>query len=128
MRRDRVGQVVSIGNGLCRVILRSEKLARELAELPDVELRDDDAKHLGWWLIFPESIKPVIESAFQQRRTITTRRPEQMSFLDELEFPANSPDGYDPWLEADEADAENSDTTDESDGGEDSARGEDTSG
>ena len=109
MRRDRIGQIVNIGNGLCRVIVKNEKLARALAELPDVELKDDDVKHLGWWLIFPESMRPAIEPVFSQKKTITTKRPEQLSFLDELEFPADSPDNEDPWDEEEgQADAEDS--------------------
>ena len=83
MRREKVGQIVNIGGGLCRVIVRSEKLARKLAELPDVELHDEDSKHLGWWLIFPERLRPAIEPLFRQKTVFTSKRakPEQLSFF-----------------------------------------------
>ncbi len=83
MRREKIGQIVNIGGGLCRVIVRSEKLARRLAELPDVELHDEDSKHLGWWLIFPERLRPAIEPLFRQKTVMTRKpaKPEQLSFL-----------------------------------------------
>jgi len=83
MRREKVGQIVNIGGGLCRVIVRSEKLARKLAALPDVELHDEDSKHLGWWLIFPERLRPAIEPLFRQKTLVTRRppKPEQLSLL-----------------------------------------------
>ena len=105
---------MAIGNGLCRVIVRSEKLARELAAIPEVELRGDDAKHLGWWLIFPEHLRPVIEPVFTRRKPIITRRPEQTSFLDDLQVPENEPDPSDELDELDEPD-----DAQENDGGED---------
>ena len=51
MRRDRINTIVPIGNGLCRVIVRSEKLARELTRIPGVQLRAADAAELGLALI-----------------------------------------------------------------------------
>jgi len=87
MQRDKVGKIVSIGNGLCRVIVRSERLAGELAKLPGVEVRADDAERLGWWIIFPEALRPLIEPVFRpQRKDIifTEPEPEQMSLLDGL--------------------------------------------
>lgn len=85
MRREKVGKVVAIGNGLCRVIVRSEKLAARLGQIPGVEVRAEDTEHLGWWIIFPESLRSVIEPVFRpENRTIVTREPEQLSLLDGL--------------------------------------------
>ena len=83
MRRENVGKIVSIGNGLCRVIARSEKLAERLKQIPGVEVRAEDTEHLGWWIIFPEALRPIIEPAFRDpSRTIVTRYPEQLSLFD----------------------------------------------
>jgi hypothetical protein len=81
MKREKIGRIVHIGNGLCRVIVKSERLAKELARYPDVELRAEDPKHLGWWLIFPERLLPVMKPAFKKTGIIITRRPEQLSLL-----------------------------------------------
>ena len=84
MRREKVGKVVAIGNGLCRVIVRSEKLAEQLRQIPGVEVRGEDAEHLGWWIIFPEELRRVIEPVFRhEARTIVTRAPAQLSLFDE---------------------------------------------
>ena len=114
MRRDRINTIVPIGNGLCRVIVRSEKLARELTRIPGVQLRDEDAAELGWWVIFPEELRELIEPAFRRdEKTIDTRRQktEQTSLLDTLQ---DDPDGDMLWAAAHDAhDAE--DAEDESD-------------
>ncbi len=94
MQREKVGKIVSIGGGLCRVIVRSQKVAERLKRIPGVEVRADDTEHLGWWIIFPESLRPVIEPAFRDRsRTIVTQHPEQLSLFGSEPPPATSRPG-----------------------------------
>jgi len=119
MQRDRIGKIVAIGNGLCRVIVRSERKARQLAEIPDVQIIDQTADNLGWWLIFPERIRKILEPAFREEtKTIVTRRivePEQMSLLEELEErEAFQDDSYDEESsESSDTDEASSDSKDE---------------
>jgi len=87
MRRDKVGKIVNIGNGLCRVIVRSEKLAARLAEVPGVEVRAEDTEHMGWWIIFPEALRPLIEPVFTQSKTIVTQQATQLSLFDMPDTP-----------------------------------------
>lgn len=94
MRRDKAGVIVPIGNGLCRVIVRSGKLAERLRQIAGVEVRDEDAEHLGWWVIFPERLRPIIEPAFRaQLGTIVTRHPEQLSLFGPPRKVPNRPPG-----------------------------------
>jgi hypothetical protein len=106
MRRDRIGKIVEIGNGLCRVIVRSERQARQLAELPDVQLIDQTADNLGWWLVFPSQLRPVIEPVFRTDvKTIITRRrsePEQLSLLGDYDDELD--DEYEDELDGDHGD------------------------
>ncbi|OQB40765.1 MAG: hypothetical protein BWY06_01050 [Candidatus Latescibacteria bacterium ADurb.Bin168] len=81
MQRDRVGKIVPIGKGLCRVIVRSRKLAERLSSVPGVEVRAQDAEYLGWWVIFPESMRALIEPVFREK-TIVTEHAAQLSLLD----------------------------------------------
>ena len=81
MQRDKVGKIVPIGKGLCRVIVRSRKLAERLSSVPGVEVRAQDAEYLGWWIIFPESMRALIEPVFREK-TIVTEHASQLSLLD----------------------------------------------
>lgn len=94
MRRDKVGKVVPIGKGLCRVIVRSRKMAERLASVPGVEVRAQDTEILGWWIIFPEAMRPLIEPVFRER-TIVTEQLTQLSLLDEQDNEAGEDDGAD---------------------------------
>jgi hypothetical protein len=130
MRRDRLNTIVPIGNGLCRVVVRSEKLARQLATIPGVQLREENATELGWWLVFPEELRKMIEPVFVRKDVAQggKTRVEQASLIDELH---DHPEGDMIWaaergdsIETD-ADDETSDTDDtpaESGDGEDSTR------
>jgi hypothetical protein len=82
MRREKVGKIVPIGQGLCRVIVRSEKLADRLGSVPGVQVRAEDTEHLGWWIIFPEEMRPLIEPVFRGK-TIVTDKPVQLNLIDE---------------------------------------------
>ncbi|HDS74565.1 MAG TPA: hypothetical protein ENN56_03400 [Firmicutes bacterium] len=118
MRRDKVNTIVSIGNGLCRVIVRSEKLARRLGRIPGVTLREDDAENLGWWVIFQEELRPIIEPVFEKdhQQTVQGRgkRLVQSSLFDDLR---DHPDGDKLWaaetkgLDSDGEDEEDDDGT-----------------
>ena len=112
MRRDKVNTIVAIGNGLCRVIVRSEKLARRLGRIPGITLREDDAENLGWWVIFPEELRAIIEPVFEkdQQQVVRGRgkRLVQSSLFDDLR---DHPDGDKLW--AAERGRSRSDTDDE---------------
>lgn len=93
MRRDKLNTIVTIGNGLCRVITRNEKLARKLAALPNVQLRENDETNLGWWLIFPEEMRPLIAPVFTKREPPVqggSKRLRQASLFDDMR---DHPDG-----------------------------------
>ena len=116
MRREIVGRIVEIGNGLCRVIVRSERLARRLADIPDVRVIDETSDNLGWWLVFPDRLRPIIEPVFRREtKTIVTQRraePEQMSLLDVFDEHDGDPGG-----EACETEDEGSERGEDSPGG-----------
>ena len=87
MRRDQVGNIVAIGNGLCRVIVRSERLAKRLAAIPDVRVIDETSDNLGWWLVFPEQMRPMFERLFREQiKTIHAGGPrdKQMPLFDDV--------------------------------------------
>ncbi len=130
MRRDRLNTIVSIGNGLCRVAVRSEKLARQLATIPGVRLREENADELGWWLVFPEELRQMIERVFVRKDVIIGRagRVEQASLIDELH---DHPEGDMFWAaergenvesESDNDTSDDEDTPAEGGDGEDSSR------
>jgi hypothetical protein len=76
----RSSEIVSIGQGLCRLTVRSEKQRNLYAKIPGVRIDDRDAEHLGYRVIFPERMKGLIQSTLEKERERAEKapRPVQM--------------------------------------------------
>ncbi len=73
-------QIVAIGQGLCRLTVRSKKQRDLYARIPGVRIDDRDAEHLGFRVIFPERMRGLIQSTLEKERERAERapRPVQM--------------------------------------------------
>jgi hypothetical protein len=76
----RTPQIVSIGQGLCRLTVRSEKQRDLYARIPGVRIDDRDAEYMGYRVIFPERMRGLIQSTLEKERERAEKapRPVQM--------------------------------------------------
>lgn len=76
----RQSEIVAIGQGLCRLTVRSEKQRDLYARIPGVRIDDRDAEYLGYRVIFPERMKGLIQSTLEKERERAEKapRPVQM--------------------------------------------------
>ena len=69
----RSSDIVAIGQGLCRLTVRSVKQRDLYAKIPGVRIDDREAEHMGYRVIFPERMRGLIESTLQKG----PRKPEK---------------------------------------------------
>ena len=62
--------IVPIGKGMCRVVVRSKEKREQLARIPDVQID-------GGRVIFPESLATIIMSALEPRVKRISSKPKQ---------------------------------------------------
>ncbi len=63
-------KIISIGKGMCRVVVRSKEKRERLSRIPDVKID-------GERVIFPESLAPSIKSALETRVKRERQKPKQ---------------------------------------------------
>ena len=76
----RTSEIVPIGQGLCRLTVRSTAQRDLYAKIPGVRIDDREAEHLGYRVIFPEHLRGLIESTLKkgEREPEKPREPVQM--------------------------------------------------
>ncbi len=76
----RSSDIVAIGQGLCRLTVRSEKQRDLYAKIPGIRIDDRDAEYLGYRVIFPERMRGLIQSTLDKDREKAEKapRPVQM--------------------------------------------------
>jgi len=84
-------QIVSIGQGLCRLTVRSAKQRDLYAKLPGVRIDDRDAEHLGFRVIFPERLRGLVQSTLEKERERAERAPRPVQM--ELTLPEKQKGG-----------------------------------
>ncbi|MDP6125541.1 MAG: hypothetical protein QGH20_07285 [Candidatus Latescibacteria bacterium] len=81
MRREQIGKVVEIGQGLCRVSVRSQQTRDRLAAVPGIRVEIEDAEYIGWRVIFPSEMRPMVERLFKKHPPIDTAPPTQLGLF-----------------------------------------------
>ena len=61
-------EIVSIGQGLCRLTVRTRKQRNFYTRIPGVRIDDRDAEYLGYRVLFPEKMRGLIESTLRKER------------------------------------------------------------
>ena len=72
----RASDIVSIGQGLCRLTVRSVKQRDLYAKIPGVRIDDREAEYLGYRVLFPERLRGLIQSTLDQERERAEKPPQ----------------------------------------------------
>lgn len=68
--------IVAIGQGLCRLTVRSAKQRDLYAKIPGVRIDDRDAEYLGYRVIFPERMRGLIQSTLEKEQEREEKPPQ----------------------------------------------------
>ena len=74
-------KIVHIGQGLCRMTVRSKRLVSQCARVPGVRIEDEDAEELGYRVIFPEEMEKLIQGLLKGRPRQKREQGEQMDLF-----------------------------------------------
>ena len=64
----RTSGIVAIGQGLCRLTVRTAKQRDLYAKIPGVRIDDRDAEHMGYRIIFSERLRGLIQSTLEEEK------------------------------------------------------------
>ena len=74
MPKLKAAEIVHIGQGLCRMTVKSKRLLSQCRRIPCVRIEEEDAEELGYRVIFPEDMEGLFRGLTRPR----TRRKREV--------------------------------------------------
>lgn len=84
MPKLRQPEIVHIGQGLCRMTVKSKRLRSRCARIPGVRIEEEDAEELGYRIIFPEGLENLMRGLLRGTSRRKREKWEQMDLFREL--------------------------------------------